>query len=180
MSLDLVAPGSLSKPGPIGRLLRLLLGVLCLYALWGLMNIGPDFVENPIGLLPNLGLMILFALCLFNYVINIGFSRDWHRYPLIASLIFLAAVATVGYLFTGDAGTDILGVSVLLWLGYFYTHLGVSFLLAAFLATPGCEMRAIPELFGKITHREAKEHHCPVGILSGIDQWEKRRSQERE
>ena len=180
MSLDLVAPGSLSKPGPVGRLLRLLLGVLCLYALWGLMNIGPDFVENPIGLLPNLGLMILFALCVFNYVINIGFSTDWHRYPLIASLIFLAAVATVGYLFTGDAGTDILGVSVLFWLGYFYTHLGVSFLLAAFLATPGCEMRAIPELFGKITNGEAKEHHCPVSILSGIDRWEKRRSLETE
>ena len=180
MSLDLVAPGSLSKPGPVGRFLRLLLGVLCLYALWGLMNIGPDFVENPIGLLPNLGLMLLFALCVFNYVINIGFSRDWHRYPLIVALIFLAAVAIVGYLFTGDAGTELLGVSVLLWLGYFYTHLGISFLLAALLATPGCEIRAIPELFAKITHREAKEHHCPVGILSGIDQWGKRRSQERE
>lgn len=178
MSLELVAPGSLSRPGPIGRLLRSLLGVLCLYALWGLIHVAPDFVENPIGLLPNLGLMLLFALCVFNYVINIGFSRDWHRYPLIVALIFLAAVAIVGYLFTGDAGTEILGVSVLLWLGYFYTHLGVSFLLAAFLATPGCEMRAIPELFGKITHREAKEHHCPISILSGIDRWEKRRALE--
>ena len=70
----------------------------------GLKNIASDFVENPIGLLPNLGLMILFALCIFNYFVNIGFSRDWYRYPLILSLIFLLAVATVGYLFTGDAG----------------------------------------------------------------------------
>ena len=178
MSLELVAPGSLSRPGPIGRLLRSLLGVLCLYALWGLIHVAPDFVENPIGLLPNLGLMLLFALCVFNYVINIGFSRDWHRYPLILSLIFLLAVATVGYLFTGDAGTEVLGFTVLLWLGYFYTHLGISLLLATALATPGCEMRAIPELIGKITHRESKQHLCPVSILSGIDQWEKRRSLE--
>ena len=180
MSLDLVAPGSLSKPGPIGRLVRLLLGVLCLYALWGLISIAPDFVGNPVGLLPNLGLMILFALCIFNYVVNIGFSKDWHRYPLILSLIFLLAVATVGYLFTGDAGTDLLGVTVLLWLGYFYTHLGISFLLAAALTTPGCEMRAIPDLFGIITKRESKQHLCPVSILAGIDQWEKRRSLETE
>ncbi|MCH2355124.1 MAG: hypothetical protein MK319_00360 [Pseudomonadales bacterium] len=180
MSLELVAPGSLSKPGPVGRLVRFLLGILCLYALWGLKNIASDFVENPIGLLPNLGLMILFALCIFNYFVNIGFSRDWYRYPLILSLIFLLAVATVGYLFTGDAGTEVLGVTVLLWLGYFYTHLGISFLLAAALATPGCEERAIPELVGKITHRESKEHLCPVSILSGIDQWEKRRSLETE
>jgi len=119
--------------------------------------------------------MILFALCVFNYVVNIGFSRDWHRYPLILCLIFLLAVATVGYSITDDAGTEVLGVTVLLWLGYFYTHLGISFLLAAASATPGCEMRAIPELIGKITHRESKQHLCPVSILSGIDQWEKRR-----
>ncbi|MFP6838828.1 MAG: hypothetical protein VB962_04480 [Pseudohongiellaceae bacterium] len=31
-------------------------------------------------------------------------SRDWHRYLLTFSLILLAAIATVGYLFTGDAG----------------------------------------------------------------------------
>jgi hypothetical protein len=109
MSLELVAPGSLSKPGPVGRLVRFLLAILCLYALWGLINIASDFVENPIGLLPNLG---------------------------------------------------------------------ISFLLAATLATPGCEMRAIPEFIGKITHRESKEHLCPISILSGIDQWEKRRSLE--
>lgn len=180
MSLQLVAPGSLSRPGPIGRLVRLLLGAVCLYALWGVVNIAPEFVENPIGLLPNLGLMIVFALYIFNYVVTIGFSRDWHRYPLIVSLIIMVAVAAAGFLFTGDAGTDALGITVLLWLGYFYTHLGVSFLLAAFLATPGCEMRAIPELFGKITNRESKQHHCPVSILSGIDRWEERRSQETE
>lgn len=180
MSLELLTPGSLSRPGPIGRLVRLLLGVLCLYALWGLVRIAPDFVENPVGLLANLGLMIVFALCVFNYVVNIGFSRDWHRYPLIVSLLFMATVATTGYLFTAEAGTNALGILILLWLGYFYTHLGISFLLSALLATPGCEMRALPELIGKITHRESKEHHCPVGILSGIDEWEKHRLFKRE
>jgi len=40
------------------------------------------------------------------------------------------------------------------------------------LATPGCEMRAIPHLLSLVTGQEAKEHYCPVGPLHRIDKWE--------
>lgn len=177
MSLDLVDQGSLSRPGPIGRLLRLSLGVACLYGLWELINVAPYFVERPLELLPNLTLMILVVLCVFNYVVNIGFSKDWNKYPLLVSLSLILSVALIGYLLTGNPSSTILGALIVLWVGYFYTHLGVSFLLASILATPGCEMREISELFGRMTNKAMKEHHCPSSIISGIDSWEYNRRQ---
>lgn len=172
MSLELVEEGSLARPGPIGRLVRLALGMFCLYGLWELLAVAPSFIERPIELLPNLGLMIAVVLCVFNYVVNIGFSKDWNNYPLIFSLTMLCLVALVNFSLTGNPGSTFLGVLIVLWMGYFFAHLGISFVLAAIIATPGCEMRAIPELFGKVANREAKEHHCPSTIITGIDRWE--------
>lgn len=175
MSLELVDQGSLTRPGPIGRSLRLLLGLICLYGLSEIIDVAPDFIERPIDLLPNMALLILFAVCIFNYVVNIGFSKDWHIRPLTFTLLLFALIAGVGYLITGDPQSTALGLAISIWLGYFYGHLGISFLLAAALATPGCEMRAIPELMGRIGRREVKEHYCPSSIISGIDQWEQDR-----
>jgi len=172
MSLDLVEPGSLEKPGPIGRVVRLILGILCLYGLYELVRVAPYFASDPIGLLPGMGLMILIAFCIFNYVVNIGFSRDWHRIPVLVSLAVFVVMALVSYLAVGTPNSPILGIPILVWLGYFFTHLGISFILASVLGTPGCEMRAIPQLLGKFTHRDSKEHRCPVSIINGIDNWE--------
>lgn len=180
MSLDLVDQGSLERPGVIGRAVRLILGLACLYGLWELISIAPYFVVQPLALLPNLVLMIVLVLCVFNYVVNIGYSKDWKSYPTLVVITLLGFVALGGYLVNGTAGSALLGVLIILWMGYFYAHLGISFLLSAVLATPGCEMRAIPELFGKITNREVKEHHCPSSILTGIDRWERNRQSNRQ
>jgi uncharacterized membrane protein len=151
----------------------MLLGVLCLYALFEIITITPYVINNPVGSLPGLSLMLVFVLCIFNYVVNIGFSRDWHRIPVFVSLILLGLIALAGYLVTGNPSTRPLGIVLVAWVGYFYLHLGVSFVLAAILSTPGCEMRAIPELFEKVFKNEkAKEHHCPSSIITGVDKWE--------
>lgn len=178
MSLELVDQGSLERPGPIGRLLRLTLGLLCLFGLFELIEVAAYFIERPIELLPNLILLILAPLCVFNYVVNIGFSKNWNSRPLMFVLALFLLTAAVGFLLTGDPESTALGLAISIWLGYFYGHLGISFVLAAVLATPGCEMRAIPELMGKLAKSEAKEHHCPSSIISGIDRWEHDRRKE--
>ena len=58
------------------------------------------------------------------------------------------------------------------WMTYVYGHLGISFALSAIIKTPGCEMRAIPQLWTLMTGRKTLEHHCP-GFLNNIDNWEK-------
>lgn len=175
MSLELVDQGSLVRPGPIGRLVRLILGMFCLYGFWELVSVAPYVIERPFELLPNLALMILVVLCVFNYVVNIGFSKDWKSYPTLISLVILGIVGLLSFLSDDLVASTLFGLLLVLWMGYFYSHLGISFLLAAIMATPGCEMRAIPELFGKITKQNVKEHHCPSSIISGIDRWESNR-----
>ena len=61
---------------------------------------------------------------------------------------------------------------------YAFGHLSLSFLLSTAIATPGCEMRAIPHLWTLVTGRATKEHYCP-GALDSIDRWETRRATEQ-
>ena len=174
MSLDLVDSGTLTRPGPIGRTLRLALGIICLFGFWETMSVAFYFIAEPVQRLPTLALLIVFPLCIFNYVVNIGFSKDWQRYPLFASLGLFAVLALAGFVITGDPGTTVLGIALIVWLAYFYAHLGVSFLFTALLATPGCEMRSISELIGRVYKEPVQEHHCPVSIISDLDSWEQR------
>ncbi len=171
-SLELVAAGSLKRPGPIGRLVRLSLGVFCLYAFYELYYYLEQTTTQPLSSLDNRVLLLLGPLCLFNYVVNIGFTKNWGQLPLIISLAVLVLSAGAAYLVSGSFDSPIFGVPLNLWFAYFYGHLGVSFVLAAIIATPGCEMRSIPELIGKARGTVSNEHHCPVGFITGIDEWE--------
>ncbi|TDJ22749.1 MAG: hypothetical protein E2O58_10280 [Gammaproteobacteria bacterium] len=174
--LELVEPGSLAPPGPLGRGVRFMLGAGCLWAVWQVIqNIGP-VVASPITATLHLPLAMLMAMALWiiNYVVNIGFSRSWGRRPASLSLVGYLALALVGLALNGDADGPILGVPLFAWLVYFYSHLGLSFVLAGLMATPGCEMRAIPALVGRMIHRPSAEHQCP-GFIATIDDWERRR-----
>lgn len=173
-SLTLVDAGTLARPGPIGRLVRMALGVFCLYALWELVLHADTTTAAPFSTLDNRLLVMLVPLCVFNYVVNIGFSKSWGRWPLFASLAVLAVSAGSALLVSGTSDSPIFGLPLNLWLAYFYSHLGISFVVSALIATPGCEMRAIPELFGRMRGKPSEEHHCPVAFITRIDEWERR------
>ena len=116
--------------------------------------------------------VIALALVLFPAVVNIGFGKAWNRWYLTTSMLALGAVtAVIGKVaYDGFLGPPV-GVLVYTWVLYTFGHLGISFLLGGVLATPGCEMRSIPHLWGLLSGRRAKEHYCP-GLLSPIDRWE--------
>lgn len=169
--------GSLERPGPIGRLVRLLLGAFSVYVTIAVISGDP----SQASVLPsNAGFWIGVAVGLrvFPYVINIGFTRDWGWRPLIAIALLAVAAAASGLVFFDRIWAPPVAWLIYVWLLYTYGHLGLSFLLAALLGTPGCEMRAVPDLFARISGRQALEHHCPIGPLSPIDRWESRRRQQ--
>ncbi len=174
-SLELVDPGSLERPGPVGRVLRLTLGLVCLYGLYWIIMIGHVIIATPASLLPSIAIIFLPAVFIFNYVVNIGFGKSWRYWPLVTSLAVLSGIAVVGQVFFGSFDNPAFGISLWIWLAYFYAHLGVSFVVAAVIATPGCEMRSIPELFGRIMGRPVAEHHCPASLITNVDSWEHRR-----
>ncbi|MDH3747544.1 MAG: hypothetical protein OER97_05010 [Gammaproteobacteria bacterium] len=160
-------PGTLVGPGPIGRVVRLLLGAQCLWLVWQLaVHSGtPDLYNPSFWVLAVLGLMLA------PYVVNIGFGVEWGAWPRIASVAIILGAAAVSYLTASSLLSFPLWATMTIWMIYIYAHLGVSFVLSAMLATPGCEMRAIPQLFGLVFKQGSREHYCP-GFIDNIDKWE--------
>lgn len=173
--LKLDDPGSLPKPGPVGRLTRLTFGVLCLWYVKTLIDVsgGLIAVDGHIrsvvwnGLLP--------GLFLINYIINFGFSQAWGKRPAYVSVGVITAVAGIGFVSQGIIETELLARVIWSWETYLFSHLGLAFLIAGTIGTPGCEMRAFHDLYSRITGRPTQEHYCPVGPLHPIDQWEAKR-----
>ena len=118
--LDLVSPGTLVRPGTIGRLARLLMGILCLYALIGAAQNYQSIIGSPIAVFPQFAIVSGIALFIINYVVNIGFSKSWGRWPSYVSLGGFAILASVGFAVTGNIDSPILGIPFLIWLVYFY------------------------------------------------------------
>ncbi len=173
--LKLDEPGTLPRPGPIGRSLRFGLGLLCVSFLSGLVDIRGNLVDSQGHAQELLWNGILPGLFLISYVINIGFSRSWKKWPAFVSAAALLTISGLGYLLEGSFESTIFARALWVWELYLFGHLGVSFVLAALIGTPGCEMRALHDLYSRISGAPTKEHYCPVGPLHPVDQWEARR-----
>lgn len=145
--LKLQAPGTLATPGMIERLTRLIFGLLCLLYVFNLLLETYSLLDSKHQIRPLLWNGLLPALFLVSYVINIGYSRHWGKWPAIVSALFLATTALVGFLIDGVWESALLARTLWLWEVYLFLHLGLSFLLASILATPGCEMRAFFHLY---------------------------------
>ncbi len=167
--------GTLNPPGPVGRLIRLALGILCLYALYHLFLYHQSIIQKPISVLPNIALMVFAAIIIINYVVNIGFGKSWGRWPSYFSIGAALLLAVMAWLAFGTPDHPLFGAALWAWLVYFFSHLGISFILSSIIATPGCEMRAIPQILGKISGRAVAEHHCPASFITKIDAWESNR-----
>ncbi len=166
-----VEPGSIPKPGPIGRLVRLLFAYFCLQFFWQLVTKGGVLFQIGLQNQSGIGLGAAMGFCVFPYVVNIGFRRDWGHWPQGGILLMASLAGGAGYFFYGNPWGSPLTLLVVLWLVYVFGHLGLSFLLSGIFATPGCEMRAIPHLLGRISHQKVPEHVCP-GPLGPLDRWE--------
>ena len=172
--LKLDEPGTLPRPGPVGRLTRLGFGLLCLYYVYGLLQVTDDLIGQDGRIRTVLWNGILIGLFLVSYVVNIGFSRAWKKWPAVVSAAALAIAAGVGYGLEGVVETNLLALCIWVWELYVFSHLGLAFVIAAVIGTPGCEMRALHDLYSRLTGIATKEHVCPVGPLRPIDQWEAR------
>jgi len=172
--LKLDEPGTLPRPGPIGRLLRLVLGLICAWYVFRLVEVTGDLMSGNADIRPIVTTGAIVGLFLISYVINIGFSRAWKKWPALISAVVLLALAGIGYVGQGTVATDLLAHAVWAWEIYLFSHLGGAFIIASVIGTPGCEMRAFHDLFSRITGIPTKEHYCPVGPLNPIDQWEAR------
>ena len=168
--------GTLPKPGPIGRLVRLLFGLaIVAWLLPGLfLSIPalPDAAEFPTNL-PFWGIVALTLVNMY-HVVNLGLGKSWGHQPqgVFLALVGLALVWSVaGY---GRIWAPPFAALIVLWLILINLPLGIAFLLSASLATPGCEMRSYNHLIAKIQRTDPTEHFCPGGV-DFADRWELKR-----
>ena len=181
-----VKPGTLLRPGPSGRVGRLLIGGLqvsatilaLLYASIFLRPQTVDLGRFPLGVLIYIGISAVIALRWLSYMVNIAFRVTWggRLYWVLLGLVALTLVLSLALF----GAVWALPFSLLVFLVILYTtgHLGISHVLAALLATPGCEMRSIPHLIGILRRRDVEEHFCP-GAWTQFDERESRRRAQR-
>ena len=93
-----------------------------------------------------------------NDVVNIGFGREFRNWPRYFALGLLALGSLSDKMSTGALWGDKISLAIAVEMFFVLGYLGISLVLAAILATPGCEMRSIPNILGKITGKPAKEH----------------------
>ena len=164
--------GTLPEPGPIGRLVRLGFGYLCLNYVYALWSVRDTLILSNGSIQPVFWTGLVIGLILISYIINIGFSRSWKKWPAVASVFILVAAACTNYIIHGSIEGQITAMVIYIWLLYSFTHLGLAFVLSTIISTPGCEMRAFHHLYSLITGKPTKEHYCPIGCFHSIDQWE--------
>jgi hypothetical protein len=170
--LKLDEPGSLPRPGPLGRVVRLAFGALCLWYVISLIQVAGNLLNSDGHLKTIVWNGIIIGLFLVSYVVNIGFSKTWKKWPaFISASVFLVIVA-ISYVTQGSVETQLLAQLVWGWELYVFSHLGLAFIISGLISSAGCEMRAFHHLYSRLTGVPTKEHYCPIGPLHSIDQWE--------
>ncbi len=174
-------PGTLPKPRLVGRIVRLIVGIASmLFVLFLLAGGKQDIVTThlPSELIVWAGIAV--GLYVFSDVVDIGWRLGWGKYPLVAIGGLAVVFGAWSFVQYGSWWSYPLGWFVYLWLLYTYGHLGIAYVLAGVLASPGCEMRSIPYLWALLSGKESPEHACQGLVdVSKIDEWESGKKDEQ-
>ncbi len=156
---------SLATPGPLGRGIRLVLGLGILSLLYSLLTEW----QSPLwsGEVPNdVAFYVLIGLALYatSWVVRLPLNKPWGQAPLLLVLLGAGITAAAGYAAESIFPLNALGLYVWTWFVLFTALLGSAHVLAAALATPGCEMRSYAHLRARLGGRNAEIVVCPGGI----------------
>ena len=159
----------LVRPGPIGLGIRVILGATTLYWFAALLTKWSGFVErDPIE---SGRLYTLFTIWLLPEVFALTFRRPWGLWPAVVFVAGGAAIGLAGSLTGAGVWNPVLA-------GWTYAGdllawgaLAVSFPVAIFTRSPGCELGALPWLLAGRQGGAAPRPGCAVG-LDRLDAWE--------
>jgi hypothetical protein len=150
-------------PGPVGLLIRVILGAAVVYALVELVTQWDSFRD--LNLIESGFWFITLFTLLLSDVFNIGLRRHWGLWPLVVFLAGAAALGLAGYLAAGEIWTTALAAWVYAGDLLVFGALTVSFPVAIATRTPGCELNAIPRLVARLRGTTDEEtQRCIVGV----------------
>jgi hypothetical protein len=156
-------PGS-AAPGPVGLLIRAVLGVAVVYALVELVTKWDIFHELNL-IESDFWFITIFTLCLLADVFNIGLRRRWGVWPIVIFLAGAAAIGAASWLAAGEVWTTALAAWVYAGDLLVFGALSVSFPVAIAMRTPGCELNALPKLVARLRGGSDEETwRCLLGV----------------
>lgn len=159
-------------PGPIGRVARLVFGVGLAQLVVSLVLLMVDGFsgwpeDGDVDLAIGIGLTLWLAPTIYDIGLQRSLGHGWHGVAIAGG-----GVAALLGLLGGEPGTAAT-YWMLAWISFTLGWLAISFVLAAVLRTPGCEMRALPHLWARLTNTGERVAPCP-GPLQPLDEWEAR------
>jgi hypothetical protein len=156
-------PGS-ARPGPIGLLIRMVLGAVAVYALVELVTKWDIFRDQNL-IESDFWFVTVFTVCLLADVFNIGLRRRWGVWPIVVFLAGAAAIGSASYLASREIWTTALAAWVYAGDLVVFAALSVSFPVAIVMRTPGCELNALPKLVARLRGTaDAETRRCLLGV----------------
>ena len=152
-----------ARPGPVGLLIRVVLGAAVVYALVELITKWDIFRDQNL-IESGFWFITLFTLFLPN-VFNIGLRGRWGIWPLVVFLAGAAAIGSASYLASGEIWTTALAAWVYAGDLVVFAALSVSFPVAVATRTPGCELNALPRLVARLRGTtDEQTRRCILGV----------------
>lgn len=155
-------PGTIAKPRLLGRLVRIALGVTTFYFLaWPYIDLWRGYTRVREGSTPPGGtwwLPILLIFFLLPHLIDVGLNFRLGNKSRVAFGVLLGLAAALNYTLYGGVWGPVLGWFLILTGVLVFTHLSIAFLVQGVVATPGCEVRSILHVLGRMRGVEVAEH----------------------
>ena len=134
MSLQSCSGGRLPSPGWLGRIYRMVLGlVLLAWLTWGVASFFAQSSGWPLSLLLALPMVVYFL----GDVFKIGFGRDWHRKPQFTALSLISLALVADLVLAGRLGAAPSHWVLMVLSGTGLLYGGLAYLLAAAVGSPG-------------------------------------------
>jgi hypothetical protein len=153
-----------TMPGPVGLLIRVVLGAVSVYVLVELVTKWDIFRDQNL-IESDFWFVTVFTLCLLADVFNIGLRRRWGVWPIVVFLAGAAAIGSASYLASREIWTTALAAWVYAGDLLVFGALSVSFPVAIATRTPGCELNAMPRLVARLRGRADEEtRRCLLGV----------------
>lgn len=128
----------LPRPGPVGRAVRLLLGLALLYFFAGIVADFPELADGVNLANPLAWVGLGYMLYVIPEVTGMSFSRSWPGRQVrlgVGGLLVLAGAADL--VLGGSPNGGALGITFGLLLALVFGVIGASFIVAAVVAAPG-------------------------------------------
>ncbi|MCZ6874338.1 MAG: hypothetical protein O7G88_12550 [bacterium] len=133
----MISNETLHRPGILGRGVRLAMGIALLVLGIETLLAPTDWISASAPRTPAMWLGAAICFHLLWGVPDKGFQRAWGRWPQLITICLAILAIAYNLVRTGSWWGQPLGALVFVLIVYVTAHLGLSFVVASFLAHPG-------------------------------------------